>query len=363
MQSRFWTFCAASNILLYLFTVSIIYYHSDRSSRMSISTFTRTHKDWVDGVKVWRSFYNGYATPVAANDATYQAFLPVGLSAVGCTNTTQAPTCDCLRAVWTAGKLQCIKAALQKLDDCNFLTKPLSRVEELDMEMKPFALLNTFNVWSMIGSLLIWVRQSIAESKKVSTTPYWLHLGVGLGAALVHCSLLEPSAMIFSLYVIGMFLFTWMTFCHRQDSTWPISTFLVQYLFCVPTYTLMVTALTQKRDIAYVSIVVVLAIIYGLCTMSKNLLEQTKGTDELPMMVVLFYAMMLCLYTALNSMSYTASGGFYFRSVPTVWYLYGLYLGLGMLDMDNIKRVYCMEIVFRVVISASMLTELALAGR
>jgi hypothetical protein len=367
MQSRFWTFCAAGNIALFICSVVIVdYYHQD-SRDMGISVFTRSHHQWLDGIRQWRDFYRSYPQAAGGNDTAYMQFLPTGLVAVGCPNNTDPtlvsdePTCNCLRTAFQTGRTQCIAAATKQLDDCNFLTKPITKLYESDLVFKPFAILNSINMWGLMGSILIWLRQYLSIESEAMSTPYWMHYAVGLVMCLIQCAVLEPSTMMFVVYALGVTLYCWINFCHREDTTWWISAYQTQYLFTVPTFAVLTTVLTQKRDLAFIVIILVLAILYGLLTFCRVILEQTPATTELPMMIILFYALLLCLYTALLSLSYNDSGVYLFQSVHLVVFIYGLYLGLGMLEITHIHRIYFMELAFRVVISVSMLTELGLA--
>jgi hypothetical protein len=360
MQSRFWTLCAAGNILLFLFTVSVVYFYNNQSYDLGLSLFKRSVDNWAAGLRMWREFYDGLGNGNVPDMAKYNAFLPEGMAAVGCTESTVAPVCTCLQETFAIGRDMCVQAARNKLKTCTYLTRPIVHVQEMDFVMKPFALLDALNIWGMMGSVLIWMRQYTTKDEEAM--PYWMQLVLGSFAAIIHCSVLEPSVMHFLAYIPLVFVFSGLCYSHKGDPTWWISTYQVQYFYVVPTLTLMGNVMTQKREVGFIVFVFLLSMAYGLVAFVKTLLEQAKESHEQTMMVVICHSILLCLYSSLIFMSYNESGLYYFESVQLIWIIYGLYVGLAMITTLNIKRVFFMELLFRALITGSMLMELSLAA-
>jgi hypothetical protein len=360
MQSRFWTLCAAGNIILFMFTVAVVYYYNNQSYELGLSLYHRSVAGWADGLRKWRGFYDGLPTGNVTDVVAYDAFLPEGMAAAGCADPTASPVCACLQETYTMGRTLCVQAARSHLKTCTFNTRPLIHVEEMSVAIKPFALLDALNIWGMMGSVLIWIRQYTTKDEEAM--PYWMQLVLGTFAAIIHCSVLEPTIMTFLAYVPLVLAFSGLCYSHKTDPTWWVSTYQIQYFFVVPTLTLLGSVLTQRRDVAYVIFMFILSMAYGLVAFAKTLLEQAKESHEQTMMVVICQSVLLCLYVTLLFISYSQTGLYYLESVQLIWCVYSLYAGLAMLTTLSIKRVFFMELLLRIIVTASMLMELGLAA-
>ena len=146
-----------------------------------------------------------------------------------------------------------------------------------------------------------------------------------------------------------------------------MSTFLVQYLFSVPTLMLLNHAMTLKRDITFIAATMGAATAYGLVTFGKVLLDEllmeskpeaAAGNENQDGAVVACQTVLMALFFGLTSLSYFEPGVTAFRSTYVVCYVFPLYLGLGMVGAQNIKRICVTELLFRATITASLLFEL-----
>jgi len=359
MHRRFWTACAAANIVLFFLTTTMIYLESDAAAGLDISITRRSISEWVDGMAVWREFYLHVGN---VSDAAYMQFLPVGLAAVGCTNLNQAPSCRCLYNSHIQGAHSCVAVAQKGMDNCFMNMKPATTIIETDKSMKPFALLNAFNAWGMMGSVLIWIRMYTVNPDV--SMPYWMQLVLGAFAMIVHCAVLEPSSTSFSIYMVLVAVLCAMSFYHRTDSRWWVSCFLVQYLFSVPTLLLLNHSLTLKRDITFIAATMGMATVYGLVTFGKVLLDELIEEAKEPSVhdgaVVTCQTVLMILVFGMTSLSYFEPGFNTFRSTYVVWYTLPLYLGLGMIGAANIKRICVTELLLRACITMSMLLEISM---
>jgi len=291
----------------------------------------------------------------------------VGLAAVGCSNLEQAPSCSCLFNSHMNGATSCVAAAQKGLENCFMNMKPATTIIETDKSIKPIALLNALNAWGMMCSVLVWIRMYAAEEEV--SMPYLMQLVLGSFAMVVHCAILEPSGNAFALYMVLVALICLLSYYHHSDKRWWISTFLVQYLFSVPTLLLLNHALTLKRDITFVAATMGIATVYGLVTFGKVLLEELLMTSKeasgieqqnQSVAVVACQAVLMALFVGLTSLSYYDPGFHMFQSTYVVWYLFPLYLGLGMIGAQNIKRICVTELLFRSSITVSLLFELSM---
>ena len=362
MQRRFWTACAAANILLFFLTSIVVYMRHDAASELDITLTRRSNSHWVDGMAVWRDFYRRVSN---VSDAMYIDFLPVGLSAVGCMDLDQSPSCRCLFNSHMNGAHSCVAAAQKGLENCFMNMKPATSIIEMDRSMKPFALLNALNAWGMMCSVLVWIRMYTVNQEVAM--PYLMQLVLGTFAMVVHCAILEPSSKSFAVYTVLVIVMCLLSYYHHTDNRWWVSTFLVQYLFSVPTLTLLNNCLTLKRDITFIAATMGIATVYGLVTFGKVLLEElfqdakeatTNDQQNQDGAVVACQTVLMALFFGLTSLSYYEPGFNMFKSTYVVWYVFPLYLGLGMVGAVNIKRICVTELVFRSCITMSMLFEL-----
>jgi len=363
MHRRFWTVCAAANIFLFFLTSIMVYMRHDVASEFDIKMTRRSNTHWVNGMAVWRDFYRHCSN---VSDASYVEFLPIGLAAVGCLNLEQAPSCRCLYNSHMNGA--CVSAAQKGMENCFMNMKAATSVEETEISMKPVALLNALNAWGMMCSVLIWIRMYAANDEV--SMPYLMQLVLGSFAMVVHCAILEPSGKAFAIYMMLVVLICLLSFYHHTDTRWWVSTFMVQYLFSVPTLVLLNHTLTLKRDITLVAATMGLATVYGLVTFGRVLLDdlfasQGKETtaDELYYQSnasVGCQVVLMMLFFGMTSLSYFESGFDVFQSTYVVWYLFPLYLGLGMIGVVNIKRICVTELLFRLCITTSLLFELSM---
>jgi hypothetical protein len=365
MHRRFWTVCAAANILLFFFTSVVVYMRHQDASGLQISLTRRSTSQWLDGMAAWREFYLHVRN---VSDASYLDFLPAGLAAVGCSDLDQGgPSCRCLFNSHLSGAHSCVAVAQKGMENCFMNMRPSTSVVELDRAVKPFALLNALNAWGMMGSVLVWIRMYTIDSEIMM--PYLMQLVLGSFAMVIHCSILEPTTSAFVLYILLVAALCLLSFYHRGDKRWWVSTFLVQYLFSVPTLTLLNHSLTLKRDITFVAATMGIATTYGLVTLGKVLLEELFQEAKEPVgsekenqscAVVASQTVLMALFFGLTSLSYAEPAPNPFRCAYVVWYLFSLYLGLGMVGVANIKRICVTELLFRACISGSMLFELSM---
>jgi hypothetical protein len=355
MHSRFWTFCAAANIFIFLITLSVVYFNKDKAQKLTISLFNRNVKNWGTGQKVWYDFYDTYS------EAGKAAFLPLGMAAVGCDYPNRAPICDCLD---TALKKPCKDAGLEALRHCFMNVKPTLEVKELDQSLNPFALLDTVNMWGMMGSVVLWIRMYIC--KEDYSLPYWIQLVLGIFAALIHCSVLEPSLSAYLFYVTLSIIMSGLSYYHRTDKNWWLSMYMLQYAFTLPNITLLAFIQCQKRDMQYILMGVLFSIIYGLSAFGRALLDEAsednvemRGARNMVRCALVFILLALC------GAAYDDGGHFYSRSAHTsaatangfILVLIS-YLFLGLLCPSNLKRVVFADWAIRFLVSMLMMTEI-----
>ena len=359
MHSRFWTFCAASNVLLFLCSTTVLYYNNTLSSVTTMSLTHRTVSNWASGGKVWRDYYDSITEIPPPNE--YNMFLTAGLEAVGCNGLAGAPACDCLKEAHTRGATQCKNAAVAHMQYCFMQVRPVVQITELDRSLNPFALLDTLNMWGMMGSVLIWVRMYVYREDE--SMPYSLQVVLGIFAAMIHCSVMEPTVDSFVIYIALVLTMSFISYLHRLDKDWWVSAFHVQYMFTVPNLVLMQNIFSQKRDFAFIVFCSLMSITFGIVTFAKTLLEQIKTESfELSCIHNTNRMVLFALFLVLTVSSCAESGTHYFESVSTVTVITGFYLILGLFGTSNIKRTYFMELIFRVVITLNLLVELGLAN-
>lgn len=365
MHRRFWTVCAAANIFLFFLTSIMVYIKHDVAADLDISLTRRSNSHWVDGMAVWRDFYRHCSN---VSDASYLEFLPTGLAAVGCSSLEQAPSCMCLFNSHMNGAHSCVAAAQKGMENCFMNMKPATSIVETEMSLKPIALLNALNAWGMMCSVLVWIRMYTANQEV--SMPYLMQLVLGSFAMVVHCSILEPSGKAFSIYMVLVVLICVLSYYHHADKRWWVSTFLVQYLFSVPTLLLLNHALTLKRDVTFVAATAGVAMAFGLVTFGRVLLEDLfdKEVTESEQQnqggaAVVCQTVLMSLFFAMTTLSYTDTNLDAFQSTYVVLYLFPLYLGLGMIGVANIKRICVTELLFRSCITISLLFELSKSQR
>jgi len=358
MHSRFWTFCAASNILLFFATIIVIFVNKDLSTEIGMSLTHRSVKKYSSAVHIWRDYYNTISSVAETPD--YHSFLQVGLDAVGCSRNSTLSMCTCLVEAHAAGVTDCKAVAQNKMSRCFMMLRPVTQVDELDRKLNPYALLDTVNLWGMLGSLLIWMRMAI--SKEDESMPFTVQMMFGIFAVVIHCSVLEPrweSYVTFSVLVLTM---SFISYLHRMDKDWWISLFHVQYMFTVPSLIVLEKLLTQRRDFSYIVFAFILSIAFVFVAFAKTFIEQLKqDSSELKSVENSMRLALFSMFVVICFSSYPASGFQYFESVGITWALTCFYLGLGLFGTYNIKRIYFMEMFFRLVISINMLVELGLA--
>lgn len=358
MHSRFWTFAAAANVFLFLNTITVIFFEKEKSQQFEVSLFHRTAAHWVDGAKVWREFYDS-----AYTDASYTAFLPQGLKVMGCTEMNMAPLCECLSAAHALGVSRCKAAAKGALSRCLMMARPVVEVTELKETLNLFALLSTLNMWGMLGSVVIWIRMYIC--KEDESMPYWIQFVLGLFGAIIHSAVLQPHVGPFVTFVVITTFLSILSYLHRLDQNWWISTYMLQYLFTVPNFALLAFIGTQKRDMLYLTVSTILAVAFGMMSMGRSILDDS-GKDSVEMRgsvnmvrIALFFIILVLTMSAYDD------GGHYFLHVShltthanafSVALLF--YLLLGMICPNSIKRVCFLDWSLRFVLSMLMQTEL-----
>ena len=358
MHSRFWTFCAVSNMLLFLVSVIVIYLKKDISTNVHMSLTHRSVTQYSSAIRVWRDYYS--AMSAVSDTPDYQSFLQVGLDAVGCTANTTLSVCSCLAEAHAVGISQCKAAAEEKMSHCFMTLRPVMQIDELDRSLNPFALLDTMNLWGMMGSVLIYMRMSVSRDDE--SMPNTVQMFFGILASVIHCSVMEPQWESYLTFLILVLAMSFISYLHRLDKEWWVSAFHVQYMFIVPNLIVLERVLTQRRDFSYIVFGFTIGVAFAFVSFAKTFLEQIKqDSKELASvhnclrMVLLSIIVVLCLTT------YPASGTYYFESVNVTSALVLFYLMLGLFGTSNIKRVYFMELLLRAVISINMLVELGLA--
>jgi hypothetical protein len=357
MHSRFWTFCAAGNVLLFLCSTTVLYYNDRLSSTTTMSLTHRSVSGWAKGLNVWRDYYRDMAVVPEG----YSDFLAVGLEAVGCTGIERSPACTCLSTAHETGQSQCPSAAYEQLQHCFMQVRPVVEIDELERSLNPFALLDTMNMWGMMGSVLIWVRMYVYREDE--SMPYSLQVVLGIFAAMIHCSVMEPTVDSFLVYIALVLVMSFISYLHRLDKEWWVSAYHVQYMFTVPNLVIMQNIIAQKRDFSFIAFSAMASVTFGILTFAKTLLEQiSKESFELSCIHNVNRMVLFSIFLVLTMSSYGAAGTQYFQSATVVTAVCALHLILGLFGTSNIKRTYFMELMFRIIISLNMLMELGIAN-
>ena len=356
MHSRFWTFCVAGNVLLFLCSTTILYFNDNLSSTTTMSLTHRTVTKWDAGSRLWNDYYDGMTTL----PQNYTNFLRTGLDAIGCRGIEDTPGCQCMATAFEKGRTECPAAAIEHQKHCFLLVRPVVEIDELNRSLNPFALLDTANLWGMMGSVLIWLRMF---THKEETMQYSMQIILGVFAAFIHCSVMEPTVSSFITYTVLVLGMSFLSYLHRLDEEWWVSSYHIQYMFTVPNLVLMQNIITQKRDFSFIVFCFVASAAFGLVTFAKTLLEQIKqGSFELSCIHNVCRLVLFAIFLFLTTSSYVATGLYYYESLPTVAAFTGFHLILGLFGTSNIKRTYFMELFFRVVITFHMLIELGIVN-
>lgn len=358
MHSRFWTFCAVANIFLFLNTLSVIYFNKDKVNRLDISLFHRSVVGWgSQGNVLWRDFYDA-----EHDNATYQAFLPQGLAAVGCDVVNRAPICQCL--IQAHGR-QCMAAAKEGVRNCFMNTRMVIRIDEKDNILNPFALLDLLNLWGMMGSVVLWIRMYICRDDYAM--PYYIQLILGVFAAIIHSSVLEPRTGAYVLYILLACLMSGLSYYHRLDKNWWLSMYMLQYAFTMPNLATLAFVATQKRDLLYIITGLMLAVAFGFSAMGRALIDDTQDECSESRGARNFVrAAMVFIMIALTFAAYDESGQFWSRSAYNTPVAQGFnlvllfYMVLGLLCPNNLKRVVFSDFAIRFIISMHMQAEIVM---
>ena len=358
MHSRFWTFDAAANIFLFLITLSVVYFNKEKAQKTKISLFHRNVVNWGKGQKVWYDFFNG-----AYTDSEKNAFRLVGMDAVGCDVMNRAPVCTCLDNVM---QQPCKNKALESIRNCFMNVKPTIAIEELDMSLNPFALLDTVNMWGMMGSVVLWIRMYLC--KEDYALPYWIQLVLGIFAALIHCSVLEPSLNAYIFYVVLAVTMSGLSYYHRTDKNWWLSMYMLQYLFTLPNVALLAFIQCQKRDFLYIVTGVMFSVVYGLSAFGRALLDEaTEENTEMRGARNMIRGALVFVLLALCGAAYDDTGQYFTRSAHTsASNAHGFilvlvsYMFLGLLCPANLKRVVFADWSIRFLVSMLMMCEIIL---
>jgi hypothetical protein len=233
-------------------------------------------------------------------------------------------------------------------------------IDELDRSLNPFALLDTVNLWGMMGSVLIWMRMYTKDEKSM---PYSMQTILGVFAAFIHCSVMEPTVQSFVTYTVLVLGMSFISYLHRLDEDWWVSAYHIQYMFTVPNMILMHNVLAQQRDFSFIVFCFIAGVTFGLVTFAKTLLEQVKQASfDLKCIHNVNRLVLFAIFLFLTMSSYVPSGLHYFESLATVTAFTGFHMILGLFGTSNIKRTYFMELFFRVVITFHMLIELGIVN-
>jgi len=361
MHSRFWTFCAVANIFLFLVTLSVIYFKKDNYQRLHVSLYHRSVVGWSDGGnKIWRTFYES-----DFDNQTYQNFLAQGLEAVGCDHLLRAPICNCLALAHEKGNTHCTTAAYEAVKNCFMNVRPVVNVDELDRHLNPYSLLNSLNLWGMLGSVVLWIRMYICKDD--ASLPYSIQLILGIFAAIIHCSVLEPGISSYITYLVLVGLMSFLSYYHRYDRNWWLSMYMLQYAFTVPNMALLAFVGSQKRDMLYVITGSMLSVAYGLTAFGRALIDDTQdeGNEARGARNVTRAALVFILIV-LTMAAYDEGGQFYMRSANTTSLANGFtlvlmfYLFLGLLCPSNLKRVCFADFAIRFLVSMLLQSELVM---
>jgi hypothetical protein len=356
MHSRFWTFCAAGNVLLFLCSTTILYFNDKLSSTTNMSLTHRTVTNWAAGTRIWDQYF----TDMKTLPTDYDSFLKPGLDAIGCKGIKDAPGCQCMITAFGKGKTQCPAAALAHLKYCFLLIRPVVEIDELNRSLNPFALLDTVNLWGMMGSVLIWMRMYTKDDESM---PYSMQTVLGVFAAFIHCSVMEPAITSFVTYTVLVLSMSFISYLQRLDDDWWVSAYHIQYMFTVPNLVLMQNVFSQKRELSFLVFCFLASATFGLVTFAKTLLEQIKQASlDLKCIHNVGRLILFAIFLFLTTSSFVATGLYYYESVITVTTFTGFHLILGLFGTSNIKRTYLMELFFRVVITFHMLIELGIVN-
>jgi len=356
MHSRFWTFDAAANIFLFLITLSVVYFNKEKAQKTTISLFHRNVVNWGKGQKEWFDFFNTEYT-----ESGKSAFTSVGMNAVGCDTLNRAPICTCLHSVLLK---PCKNSALEALRHCFMNVKPTLEIQELDMSLNPFALLDTINMWGMMGSVVLWIRMYLC--KEDYSLPYWIQLVLGIFAALIHCSVLEPSLSAYLFYVALSVAMSGLSYYHRTDKNWWLSMYMLQYLFTIPNIALLSFIQCQKRDFLYILMGVLFSVVYGLGAFGRAILDEaTEDSTEMRGARNFIRGALVLILLALCGAAYDDGGHFFTRSAHTsaatahgFILVFISYLFLGLLCPANLKRVVFADWAIRFLVSMLMMCEI-----
>lgn len=358
MHSRFWTFCAAANIFLFLMTLSVVYFNKDKVSRMDASLFHRDVVGWASGGQVWRDHYKEDRTP-----AQHTAFLPIGMAAVGCDVPNRAPLCACLL---DAHSRPCRAQGEAAMRNCFMNTRPVVQITELESKMNVYALLDVLNLWGMMGSVVLWIRMYIC--KEDESMPYSIQFLLGVFASIIHCSVLESQLSAYITYIVIAGLLSFLSYWHRLDRNWWLSGYMLQYAFTVPNMAMLVFVCTQKRDMLFIIVGFMLSIAYGFTAIGRALLDDGKDdSNEARGAYNLARAALIILLLVLTLSAYDDGGHYFLRSSHATPAAHGMtlvlifYLFLGLLCPSNLKRVCFSDWAIRFLASMLLVTDLILA--
>lgn len=358
MHSRFWTFCAGANIFLYLMTVAVVFINKDKIKRLDVSLFHRDIVGWGSGSQVWRDFYN--SNP---DNVTYSNFLPLGMAAVGCTEEYSAPLCHCLEG---AHARPCIASGKEAMQNCFMNQKPVIKIVELDRSLNVINLLTMLNMWGLLGSIVTWIRMYICRDGV--TMPYYIQFVIGLFAAIIPCVVLESYLSSFFIYIAAVLLMSFITYLHKEDKTWWVTMYMIQYAFTVPNMVIFCYIGTQKRDFLYLLLGFFLATAYGLMSLGRTLLDEAcEESVEARNSYNMSRAAMIFIMLVLTFSAYQDEGHYWFRSFSTTPSVHSLsiillfYLFLGLLCPNNLKRVCISDWCIRFVVSMHLVTDLIIA--
>ena len=338
-------------------TLTSIYFNEDKTKHHSKSLFVRNVVGWGKGQEVWRAFYE-----TDHDNQTYHDFLATGLEAVGCDKVNRAPICSCL--VNAYGR-ECRVKARQAVLHCFMNVRPVVEVEELDQYFNTYALLDSLNLWGMLGSVVLWIRMYICQDDYAMQ--YWIQLILGLFATIIHCSVLENTLGAYIVYIVLAVLMSFLSYYHRADKNWWLSMYMLQYAFTVPNMAILAFVTAQKRDALFITLGSLLSAAYGFTALGRSLIDDTnqdsneaRGARNFARAAVIFIMIVLTMS------AYNNGGEFYLRSSYSTplgngfTLLFLFYLFLGLLCPANLKRVVFSDFAIRFLGSMFMVTELFL---